>query len=397
MSNFKKRGELALAASNPQPMDTTPTFSELHAAIVNSPYASLLIDDEGRVVLANRRAKRQFAPTVDFEDYDGRGAHFSELTHQSIDEVRARLSAAATTARARFTMRTGRERKTAKTLNFHVALLPTPGRIRPLYNLTQDHLTSTVDALIAMNGRRLETQGKLVELEARHAALQQVMIATEAYAHTASHDLRTPLNTLSGLLQMFDVKFAADLPERAVEYLSYMSRAVEQMDKLTHDFLDHARSAAVELVREPVDLGAQARAAVADLASDFEATGASCEITGTVEPVMAEPTLVRMLLTNLLTNSLKYRHPDRSSHIDITLTEGEGDGGPVEMVVRDNGCGFDPGASEAIFLPFRRCNTDVEGTGIGLATCREVCRRHGWTITAQSDGQSGATFTILAT
>ncbi|WP_299376595.1 HAMP domain-containing sensor histidine kinase [uncultured Tateyamaria sp.] len=395
MSNIKKQGDLVLAASTSRPAFETPTFAELHAAIVNAPYASLLIDDAGRVVLINRRAKRQFAPTVDFEEYDGRDKYFSELTHQSVDEVRARLSAAASTARARFTMRTGRERKTPKTLDFHVALLPTPGRTRPLYHLTQDHLTSTVDALIAMNGRRLETQGKLTELEARHAALQQVMIATEAYAHTASHDLRTPLNTLSGLLQMFDVKFGADLPERAAEYLSYMSRAVEQMDKLTHDFLDHARSASVELEREPVDLVAQARTAVADLEADFEATGTSWEITGTANPVMAEPTLVRMLLSNLLTNSLKYRHPDRSGHIDITLTEG--DEGLVEMVVRDNGCGFDPGASEAIFLPFRRCNTDVEGTGIGLATCREVCRRHGWTITAQSDGETGATFTILAT
>ena len=68
--------------------------------------------------------------------------------------------------------------------------------------------------------------------------------------------------------------------------------------------------------------------------------------------------------------------------------------GAPSLTITDNGSGFPPGASEAIFLPFRRLNKKVEGTGSGLATCREVCRRHGWTITAHSDGQSGAVFEV---
>jgi len=367
----------------------------LRDAFVGSPYASFLLDADGTVTLANRRAQRQFAPGIDGNAMDMRGREFADLTHQSPEDVFARLKAASSSARANFTMRTGRKRQTPRDLDFHVAMLHAPGRSTPIYHLTQDHLTSTVDALIAMNGRRMEAQEKLTKLEAQYAALHQVMIATEAYAHTASHDLRTPLNTLTGLLQIFEMNFGNDLPERAIEYLSYMSRAVGQMDTLTSDFLEHARSASVELVREKVDMTEMVKATVESFKGEFEATGATCEIVGPSVETFAEPTLVQMLINNLFTNAIKYRSKVRPLHLRVTLAP-VGDG-PAQMIVQDNGMGFEPGASEAIFLPFRRCNTEIEGTGIGLATCREVCRRHGWSITAQSDGQNGAAFTILMT
>ncbi len=376
--------------------DTNELFGHpLRSAFVGSPYASFLLDANGTVMLANRRAQRQFAPGTDAADIDIRGTTFADLTHQTPEEVFARLKAASSSARANFTMSTGRKRQTPRNLDFHVAMLHAPGQSTPIYHLTQDHLTSTVDALITMNGRRLETHEKLTRLEAQYSALHQVMIATEAYAHTASHDLRTPLNTLTGLLQIFEMNFGQDLPDRAVEYLSYMSRAVAQMDTLTGDFLEHARSAAIELVREDLDMTAMVKNALDDLKGEFEAIGATCEIIGPSVNLCAEPTLVRMLVNNLFTNAIKYRHDARPLHLRVTLVP-KGDA-PAQMIVQDNGMGFEPGASEAIFLPFRRCNTEIEGTGIGLATCREVCRRHEWSITAQSDGHTGAIFTVLMT
>ncbi len=78
----------------------------------------------------------------------------------------------------------------------------------------------------------------IATMQARIDALQLALIAREAAAHKIAHDLRTPLNTLSGLLHLMQVKHAADLPDKALEYLDYMSRAVQQLDDMTADFLD---------------------------------------------------------------------------------------------------------------------------------------------------------------
>ncbi|MEL7133394.1 MAG: ATP-binding protein, partial [Pseudomonadota bacterium] len=116
------------------------------------------------------------------------------------------------------------------------------------------------------------------------------------------------------------------------------------------------------------------------------------EINGDTCTLMAEPTLLRMLLTNLFSNAIKYRHPDRVPEITATLIA-DGPHATV-LTIADNGRGFDPRQSDAIFLPFRRLHTSIDGTGIGLSTCAEVCRRHGWDISARSDGTSGAEFRL---
>ncbi|WP_415403297.1 sensor histidine kinase [Tateyamaria sp. SN3-11] len=364
----------------------------LSAAFLALPQASFLLDVNGRILVCNRRAERLYCPETVADPAEMRGMAFSKLILPTSKGLGLQLREGAARGTATFVMKTARTGRTPSGTDFHMSLLRSAANNAPIYQLTQDHLKATADALSVMNERRIETRNKLHKLEAQYEALHQVMIATEAFAHAASHDLRTPLNTLSGLLQMFETKFGTGLPEKATEYLSYMSRAVVQMDDLTTDFLEHARSASADLVKEPVEIRPFLDIAIDDLQVAIDAVGAEVVIEGDGWPVMAEPALLRMLVNNVLGNALKYRHPERPLVLTITL-EHTPQGGPL-LSISDNGAGFSPSASEAIFLPFRRLNKQIEGSGIGLATCREVCRRHGWTITAQSDGDSGATFNI---
>lgn len=108
--------------------------------------------------------------------------------------------------------------------------------------------------------------------------------------------------------------------------------------------------------------------------------------------MQADPTLLHLVLTNLLSNAIKYREPARPLEITITM-EGTGRG-QWALSVADNGTGFDPQDKHRILQPFHRAHREIGGSGIGLSTCAEICRRHSWKLTADAEPGAGAVFTI---
>lgn len=364
----------------------------LSAAFYATPYASFLLDQDARVLTYNRRAERMYAPALSAPTQTGGSRRMHDLTRLSRAEFARALRNGATHGSVELPMVAPKCTNTTRPTMFRVALLPSPDGGELLYLLTQDHMKAAAEALCQMNRRRIETREELARFKTRFVDLHTSLIAMESFAHQASHDLRTPLSTLSGVLELFGNKFGTELPEKALEYLAVMTRAVAQMDMLTSDFLDHARSVSAEVSAEPLDL----RQAIDDVRRDLQNGLTEAELSLQIEgpncTLMAEPTLLRMMLMNLLSNALKYQHPDRALRINVTLEAV--DSQKMLLRIADNGLGFDPQESETIFLPFRRCHTSIQGTGLGLSTCSEVCQRHGWTISAHSDGVSGATFCV---
>lgn len=374
------------------PEDADVDTSVMSASFLASPYASFLLDQQGRVLVCNRRAERLYCPPSLGSPEHLRGLPLFELTRLTREEAAQALRDGAARSSVELPMASAIRPGATRLTVFRVALLRSPARGERLYLLTQDHLKATAEALGQMNQRRIEAREDLARVEARFVDLRASLIAMESFAHQASHDLRTPLSTLSGLLQLFGTKFDADMPDKAREYLSFMLRAVDQMDALTSDFLEHARSVSAEVTAVPLDVRNLLDEVRRDVQNGLTEADLTLQIEGQSCTLMAEPTLLRMLLMNLFSNALKYRHPERPLNISVVLTP-EGDCETV-LTITDNGRGFDPKESQSIFLPFHRYHTSIEGTGIGLSTCAEVCRRHGWDISASSDGESGAEFRI---
>ncbi|WP_299041096.1 HAMP domain-containing sensor histidine kinase [uncultured Tateyamaria sp.] len=366
--------------------------STLSAAFLASPYACFLLDHDARILVCNRRAERMYSPRSIPNDDGMRGLGLHELTRLTEEETANALRAGAARSSIELPMQTTSQTSAVRPTVFRVALLRSRHRGERLYLLTQDHLKAAADALGQMNRRRIEAREDLAQIETRFVDLHASLIAMESFAHHASHDLRTPLSTLAGMLQLMSGKFAADLPDKAREYLDVMQRAVAQMDALTSDFLEHARSVSAEVSAEPVDLHAALDDVRRDVLLGLTTADLTIRVTGPDCTLMAEPTLLRMLLMNLLGNAIKYRNPAHALRIDVTVAPDEDNA--TRLIIADNGRGFDPAERENIFLAFHRADTLVAGTGMGLSTCREVCRRHGWEIAAQSDGRTGATFTI---
>jgi signal transduction histidine kinase len=134
-----------------------------------------------------------------------------------------------------------------------------------------------------------------------------------------------------------------------------------------------------------------------DLAAPIAASGARIDARG-LPTIDADPVQMRQLLQNLVSNALKYRHPQRVPQVRVEAAAVDAPGGPrIALRVVDNGIGFDDAHRERIFAPFQRLHarTEYEGTGIGLAIVRRIAERHGGTVEARGRPGEGATFTVV--
>lgn len=366
----------------------------LGSAFFASPYASMILDWGGRILVANRRAQRSFHPSASATDRELAGLHLSELTRCDADTVLSRLRKGAASGNTGFPMIGNSATILAPETEFRVSLLRAAAKGERLMLLTQDQLRANAESLRQMNELRSKLRGELRQAREDILSLQETLLTMQAFARAASHDLRTPIGTLIGSLQFFSDNYADNLPDKALDFLQHMSRAARQMDRLTTELLDHSVSTAAEMKLQDVRLEDAIREACDSLEQQLQTCGAQLAVTGKSCLVYAEPTLLHLVLTNILSNAIKYRDPARPLEIEIAM-QGRGRE-QWSLSISDNGIGLSEADRYKIFQPFHRVNPDIEGSGIGLSTCAEICRRHKWAFEAHGELGRGAVFTISA-
>ncbi len=164
------------------------------------------------------------------------------------------------------------------------------------------------------------------------------------------------------------------------------------MQQLIEDLLRYSRVATQGRPFSLVDLGRVTDDVVEDLADVITQSGAVINI-GPLPVISADPTQMRQLMQNLVSNAIKFRREGVTPQIDVAATPDEG---WVKIVVRDNGIGFEPQYARRIFRVFERLHGrgTYPGTGIGLALCRKIAERHGGTVSAESVLGEGSAFTV---
>jgi signal transduction histidine kinase len=181
-------------------------------------------------------------------------------------------------------------------------------------------------------------------------------------------------------------------PEDLVEITSRIQRSGRRMQGLVDGLLALARAGSSAMAPADVDVTAICQDVVADLDRAIAEASASVRIPAAPVVVHGDPTLLRQLLQNLVSNALKFRRAGVAPAVTIdarTLAAGG-----VEIAVRDNGIGFEPGKADRLFQRFSRLHTGFEGSGIGLATCARIVERHGGSLRAAGEPDLGATFTV---
>lgn len=222
------------------------------------------------------------------------------------------------------------------------------------------------------------------------------------FAFVASHDLQEPLRKIRAFGDRLQQKYAGELHEQAGDYINRMKSAAERMSRLINDLLAFSRVTTKGQPFEEVDLNVVVHDVLEDLEVAIEEAQAEVKVE-TLPTISADPTQMRQLFQNLIGNALKFRKSDTQPVVEVTCTKRtsiELNGKLIEeageIVVSDNGIGFDDQFVDRIFTPFQRLHgrDQYGGTGIGLAVCRRIAERHNGKISARGKPDEGSVFTV---
>jgi PAS domain S-box-containing protein len=230
------------------------------------------------------------------------------------------------------------------------------------------------------------------ELHAFTVKLQQSNRELEDFAYVASHDLQEPLRKIQAFGDRLRARYADALTGEGADYLQRMQSAAARMQALINDLLVFSRVTTKAQPFVPVDLNVIAHEVVHDLEVRIQQAGAVVTIEA-LPVIDADPSQMHQLLQNLISNGLKFHRLDMPPRVTI---RGQVIHAFAEIVVSDEGIGFDERYAERIFTMFERLHGrgTYEGTGIGLAICRKIAQRHGGDIHARSVPGQGSAFIV---
>ena len=252
-----------------------------------------------------------------------------------------------------------------------------------------------IRALAAQLGAAWESVMLYAQLDRRVAERTRELEAAnkelESFSYSMSHDLRGPLQSISGFAAVLERKFSEALPPDARRYLDLIQRNAQRMGTLIDELLRFSSLGHQPLgALKPVSMQRLAHECLEELAPEI--TRRRIEVVlGELPEAIGSATLLRQVLANLLGNAVKYTRRQTEARVQLGC---EPLNGELVYFVRDNGTGFDMQYADTLFGVFRRLHTDdeFEGTGIGLATVQRIVNRHGGRIWAKAAVGKGATF-----
>ena len=224
------------------------------------------------------------------------------------------------------------------------------------------------------------------------AAGEGAATAATSFSYTVTHDLRAPIRVVEGFTRILKEDYGRLLDRVGNEHIERVLGAAARMNQMIDAMLTLARLSSLPLASQPVDLSQLAGYIVDDLRRGAPERLADVEIEAGIV-VRGDPTLLRVVLENLLGNAWKYTQ--RAPRARIALAR-EAQPGRQGFTVRDNGAGFDMRSAERLFGLFQRLHSASEfaGTGVGLASVKRIVQRHGGEIWAEAEPGRGATFHV---
>lgn len=227
-----------------------------------------------------------------------------------------------------------------------------------------------------------------------------------AFAGIVAHDLLNPLTAMSGWADLLDSLLSRAAPDpmvsMAAESLTWIKEAADRASTLVGELLTYTTAGDAPITASDVDLARLVDDVIAERTRRLmtESTDGTTPPSpqfevGALGHVLADPVLIRQLISNLIENAVKYVAPETIPQISIGMSEASE--GWSRVYVADHGIGIPPGEHDAIFQNFHRAHrdSDYSGSGIGLSICRRIVERHGGTIIAQ-DNEGGGTRFVFA-
>ena len=247
---------------------------------------------------------------------------------------------------------------------------------------SQQALTFLLEDVNAAREELLETNKKL---EAANNDL-------EAFAYSVSHDLRAPLRHIDGFTRLLENKLEED-PAGAETYFTKIHTASNRMHNLIDDLLTFSRLGRKKVKFLEIDINEL----VTDIIHSYEPDFKNRDLNWKVDElpvIQGDPELLKIAFDNLISNAIKFT--SKRDKATISLYSNQPDDNMVNIIIEDNGVGFDMTYVHKIFGVFERLHSlnDFPGTGIGLANVKRVIQSHNGKISAESEISKGAKFIL---
>ena len=213
-----------------------------------------------------------------------------------------------------------------------------------------------------------------------------------SFVYSASHDLRSPLVSLHGLMAMFTKSIGPKLDDRGRRYITRLEANVSQMEELIDGLLELSRIGREEVKMSEVDLNKTLREISEQLRPQLEANNIELDI-HPLPMIVAPQVHIRQIYSNLLSNAVKFMGDSEVRRIEVGGSEV---GGVVHLYVQDSGIGIDEAYHEKVFVIFQRLKEldEVKGTGVGLAIVKKIIDNLSGTIVVESEKGKGSRFLI---
>jgi PAS domain S-box-containing protein len=242
-------------------------------------------------------------------------------------------------------------------------------------------ITSQRTAAKAVHEAHEKLQQSAAELRRSNEDLSQ-------FAHVASHDLRSPLNTIAQFTQLMELQYGDKLGD-GKKLLEFVARATQRMSQLIEDLLSYASVATENSPPAvPVDANSVIESSIQNLAGIILQSGAL--VTHDILPIVAiDETKLGQLFQNLIGNAIHYRS-DEAPRVHVSGTD---QGQTYLFSCKDNGIGIEPAYHAQIFEAFKRLHgSEKPGSGIGLAVCKRIVEQYQGRLWVESILGSGSTF-----
>jgi PAS domain S-box-containing protein len=238
-----------------------------------------------------------------------------------------------------------------------------------------------------------EKEQLLTDIKKINNKLEESNKELQDFAYIASHDLREPLRKIASFGSLLQNSLEGKLDDDQKENFTFMIEGAARMQTMIDDLLTYSRTTTRAKPFEKVDLNhIITDFKNVELATKLEETSGKIEIPELLPFVFGDPSQVRQVLQNLIANGLKFTREGVSPVITIRTEPAENN--MVLIKIQDNGIGIDEKYHEQVFTMFKRLHSRAkyEGTGIGLAVCKKIVKRHGGEIGITSKIGEGSTF-----
>ena len=222
----------------------------------------------------------------------------------------------------------------------------------------------------------------------KNEELEKANAELDRFVYSASHDLRAPLSSLLGLIEVARID-----PGHVMRYMKMMKSRIHDMEDFIHEIINYSRNSRMEVENKPLGL----RNVVEDVINElsFIDESKSIEINNQIPGdliIHTDGTRLKVILSNLIANSIKYRRISNDKSF-LQLGAKKDDQG-YSVWVKDNGLGIEGEHIDKIFNMFYRAHDNSKGSGLGLYIVKETIAKLGGEVSVESEFGKGSTFWI---